>query len=431
VKGSARRQAAPPDDPTALPNGGRFPDPLRAINERLLIAGLREQAAADRLRQQLAFTAALSGSIGDGIYATDVAGGISFVNPAAERLLGGTEAALLGKDAHAAFHADCGDGRHGAAASCPLAEALRTGAAYRHSDERFTRQDGTLLPVECAVAPILLAGELVGTVVCFRDITERQQAAQDRARLDAVERQARALLEAQKEAFVAAVAHDLQSPITAIKGYAQLLQRQLQQPAKRDPASLRASLEQIEITSMRMSSLVRELLDVLQLQTGQTLDMQRRPTDLNVLTTEAVAVLTAQGGPHRVQVARTASDLIGVWDGDRIARALSNLLSNAAKYSPAGGTIHLMLGREEDANGRWAVLTVRDAGVGIPAADLPHVFDRFRRGSNVAGQIAGTGIGLASVKQIVEQHGGRITLRSREGHGTTVVVRLPLAAPDL
>jgi signal transduction histidine kinase len=77
------------------------------------------------------------------------------------------------------------------------------------------------------------------------------------------------------------------------------------------------------------------------------------------------------------------------------------------------------------------VLTVRDAGVGIPAADLPHVFDRFRRGSNVAGQIAGTGIGLASVKQIVEQHGGRITLRSREGHGTTVVVRLPLAAPDL
>src|SRR6185437_16290849 len=139
---------------------------------------------------------------------------------------------------------------------------------------------GTALPVECAVAPILLAGELVGTVVCFRDISERQQAARDRARLDAVEREARALLEAQKEAFVAAVAHDLQSPITAIKGYEQLLQRQLEQPAKRDPASLRGSLEQIEVTSMRMSSLVRELLDVLQLQTGQTLDLQRRPTDL-------------------------------------------------------------------------------------------------------------------------------------------------------
>jgi nitrogen-specific signal transduction histidine kinase len=73
--------------------------------------------------------------------------------------------------------------------------------------------------------------------------------------------------------------------------------------------------------------------------------------------------------------------------------------------------------------------TPRDAGGGIPAADLPHVFDRFRRGGTVPGQVAGTGIGLAGVKQIVEQHGGRITLESREGHGTTVAVRLPLAAP--
>lgn len=276
-----------------------------------------------------------------------------------------------------------------------------------------------------------MAGDRAGTVVSFRDITERQQAAQDRARLDAAERAARVLLEQQKEAFVAAVAHDLQSPITAIKGYAQLLQRQLQQPAGRDLVSLQSSLEQIEITSMRMSSLVRELLDVLQLQTGQTLDLQRRPTDLVAIMEDAVAVLTAQGGPHRVLIARTVADLIGAWDADRIARVLSNLLSNAAKYSPTGGTIRLTLGREEGDGGSWALLTVRDTGVGIPAADLPHVFDRFRRGSNVAGHIRGTGIGLASVKQIVEQHGGRITLRSREDRGTTVVVRLPLAAPDV
>lgn len=131
---------------------GLLHGPLRAVNERLLIAGLHEQAVADRLRQQLAFTAAMSGSISDGIYAVDIAGRISFVNPAAERLLGGMEATLLGQDAHAVLHAACAARQQHPAEPCPLAEALRGGAAYRHGDERFTRQDGTPLPVECSVA---------------------------------------------------------------------------------------------------------------------------------------------------------------------------------------------------------------------------------------------------------------------------------------
>jgi signal transduction histidine kinase len=101
---------------------------------------------------------------------------------------------------------------------------------------------------------------------------------------------------------------------------------------------------------------------------------------------------------------------------------VANLVSNAIKYSPNGGEVRVRLGCED----RCAVLSVQDQGVGIPAADLPRVFEQFHRAANVAGRFKGTGLGLAGARHIVEQHGGSISLESREGVGTTVTVRLPL-----
>jgi signal transduction histidine kinase len=106
---------------------------------------------------------------------------------------------------------------------------------------------------------------------------------------------------------------------------------------------------------------------------------------------------------------------------------LDNLLSNAIKYSPAGGPVLVTVAREQIDGGAYAVLAVQDHGVGIPAADLSHIFERFHRASNVQGRISGTGIGLASARQIVEQHGGDLTVRSTEGQGSVFTVLLPLA----
>jgi signal transduction histidine kinase len=121
-------------------------------------------------------------------------------------------------------------------------------------------------------------------------------------------------------------------------------------------------------------------------------------------------------------VSTTLTQLVGVLDAVRLARVLDNLLDNAVKYSPRGGTVEVTIAREDG----LAVLSVADHGEGIPAADLPHIFERYRRGRNVEGRIPGTGIGLAGVQRIVELHDGTISVDSQVGGGTTFTLRLPL-----
>jgi signal transduction histidine kinase len=140
---------------------------------------------------------------------------------------------------------------------------------------------------------------------------------------------------------------------------------------------------------------------------------------------EAAAAVRGTTG-HRLRVDAAADELRGLWGGRRLERAVTNLLSNATKYSPPGTEVAVTIAREDDVRGAWAVVSVRDRGIGIPAADLPHVFDRFRRGGNV-GRVPGAGVGLAGVRQIAEQHGGSVAVESREGAGSTFTLRLPLA----
>ena len=125
---------------------------------------------------------------------------------------------------------------------------------------------------------------------------------------------------------------------------------------------------------------------------------------------------------HGIQVEDSQPRLIGNWDAGRLERVLANVLGNAIKYSAAGRAIRVRVDQEDG----MAVLAVQDQGIGIPAADLPHVFERFHRAGNVSGRTPGTGLGLASARQIVEQHGGMIMVESQEGAGSTVTIRLPL-----
>jgi signal transduction histidine kinase len=122
----------------------------------------------------------------------------------------------------------------------------------------------------------------------------------------------------------------------------------------------------------------------------------------------------------------TDSEVIGDWDAVRLERAIANVLGNAFKYNSATGRVMVRIGIEEPPQGRVAFCAVTDEGIGIPEADVARIFERFARGSNVAGRITGSGVGLTIVRQIVEQHGGTISVTSAVGRGSTFTIRLPL-----
>ena len=242
------------------------------------------------------------------------------------------------------------------------------------------------------------------------------------------EQRARAMAEEAvrvRDQFLSTVSHDLKSPLTTIKGRVQLLRQRLSATPTPEGERLAADLSRIDQTAARMTRLIDELLDVARLQAGQPLALDPHPVDLAALVRRMVTEYQDVSRRHRIRVETPAPAVLGVFDPSRLERVLDNLLSNSIKYSPTGGDITVRL-REE---GDTAILEVRDRGLGIPAADLPHIFERFRRAGNV-GRASGTGLGLTGTRQIVEKHGGTIAVDSEEGAGTTVTVRLPLRAED-
>jgi signal transduction histidine kinase len=255
----------------------------------------------------------------------------------------------------------------------------------------------------------------------IRYAVERGRAEEERAARAAAE----AALQARDE-LLGVISHDLRSPLTTVRGMAQLLIRQITGGRPLAPEELLERLTGIEATARRMGELLDELLDATRLQAGHTLELNRAPTDLVALAQRAIDERRAALNRHNICLTTDEPAVIGDWDTTRLARVISNLLDNAIKYSPDEGAIVVTIARTEAERQRWAELSVQDHGIGIPATDLPHVFERFFRGTNVAGRIRGTGIGLAGAHQIVEQHGGTLSVESREGAGSTFTVRLPL-----
>jgi len=148
----------------------------RAVNEQLLIAGLREQELAEQLRRELAFTNAITSSLDEGLYALDRAGRFTMVNPAAERMLGWTEAELLGRGAIEVIHGQAAASARSMAEDSPLLAVMRSGTAARDENATWTRRDGSLFPIAYSAAPIVADGQVAGAVVAFRDMTEVRQA---------------------------------------------------------------------------------------------------------------------------------------------------------------------------------------------------------------------------------------------------------------
>lgn len=231
----------------------------------------------------------------------------------------------------------------------------------------------------------------------------------------------------QKEDFLASVYHDVQQPLTVILAQTQLLQRQVTRGEALPTDRLASRLAFVFKAATRMRGMTQDLLDASVQQSGRRLALLLARTELVALTRQAVIEHGLISDMHQILFEAEVPRLEATVDEMRVHRILANLLTNAIKYSPGGGEVRVSVRSVDGPDGKSAVLVVRDEGVGIPRADLPHVFERFHRGANVIGRFAGTGLGLASARELVELHGGSISVQSEEGKGSTFVVHLPLA----
>jgi signal transduction histidine kinase len=303
--------------------------------------------------------------------------------------------------------------------------------APEHIEEYTTEEIEVIRPIRRWLVrdsrPLYSAdGRLLGRLSGYSDVTEQRSAAAERERLLADEQQARAQAEAAlraRDEFLGTISHDLQNPLAAIRGSAQLLRRRAERGA--DTQAILELAESIETTAEQLGNQIHDLVDLTKLRAGESLSLVREQMDLAALVRVVLRAYARQFANHQLRL--EGDDAVpGEWDPVRIRRVIANLLMNASKYSPDGSTITARVYATDTSSGREAVLEVQDQGIGIPATDLPRLFERYMRGSNVEHSIAGTGLGLASARHIVELHGGRIDVVSEEGRGSTFTVLLPM-----
>ncbi len=221
--------------------------------------------------------------------------------------------------------------------------------------------------------------------------------------------------------FVANVSHELKTPLTSVRGFAQALL----EGAADTPETRKQAAEVIYNESSRMQRMVLDLLDLARLESG-TADLRMSAVDVHTLLNGVVEKFIPQadaaGITLQVEVSEDLPTLTG--DGDRLAQVFINLVDNSLKFSTADGRIIL----KAAVSGNEMLFEVQDTGRGISAEDINRIFDRFYQAdpSRPGGEKHGAGLGLAIVQEIVQAHGGRISVRSRAGHGSTIVLRLPL-----
>jgi PAS domain S-box-containing protein len=378
---------------------------------------LAKQRTAERDESESRYRA-LAEMCPDVMY-VNVAGKISYVNAAAVRFFGAKDPRdLLGRSP-----AELAAPESRARVAARAEQLKEIGQSLPAAPEEWLRLDGSRVPVEATAALVPWRGDR-GILVILRDISERRRAEEEKSQLLASERSARSAAERasrMKDEFLATLSHELRTPLTAILGWAQVLVS-----GRTTDAEMAQGLETIERNARAQTKLVEDLLDMSSIISGKLrLDMQRLSPISFVDAAIETILPTAEA--KRVRLERNLDPLAGPLRGDanRLQQVIWNLLTNAVKFTPEGGTIEVRLGRV----GSHLEITVADSGQGIPEEFLPYVFDRFRQAdATIRRKHSGLGIGLAIVKQLVDLHGGTVRVQSEgEGKGTTFVVSLPLA----
>ncbi|MEO1372775.1 MAG: ATP-binding protein [Cyanobacteria bacterium J06635_10] len=380
------------------------------------------KASLERLSRQ---SELILNSAGEGIYGLNPQGKLTFINPAAARMLGyGVEELIISianKDLdtyptyilpefphlsgdgfmHAILNHSKPDGTPYPWFENPIYATLETGAVQYITNDIFYRQDGTKFPVEYVSTPILEKNQIVGAVVIFKDITERQ------------------IVERMKNEFVSVVSHELRTPLTSIRSALGLLSHG---SLKNQPDKSQRMLEIAFDNTNRLVRLINDILDIERINSGKV-TMEKQHCNAADLMIQAVDEMRAMAERAEIKLALTSVEA-NLWvDPDRIVQTLTNLLSNAIKFSPPRSTVYLSAKLQDS----QILFQIKDQGRGIPEDKLETIFDRFQQvdASNSRNQ-GGTGLGLAICRSIVQQHGGKIWVESILGNSSTFYFTLPI-----
>ncbi len=384
-----------------------------SANDRALLASFADQAAIAvhnaRLYLQTAQEKrrldAILESSADGILIMNAANRIQRFNRALARITGWSAAEAVGRAHDEVFRwarREAGpDLAEAEVGGWPLAsQGVPSNAPTLYVEGDLMRQGGGYVAAGITYAPLFdREGRLVNIIANVRDITRFREA------------------EEVKSTFISIISHELKTPVSLIKGYAETLRRE---DAAWDPATIQDSLTVIVEEADRLADLIENLLDASRLQAG-ALKLNHAEVLVDQLAVRLVEKFKTQSEKHTLSAEFPADFPPVMGDEERLRQVLSNLLSNALKYSPGGKIV--VRGRVEP---QQVVVGVSDEGPGIAAADLPRVFDRFYRAdSDLTKRAKGAGLGLYLAKAVVEAHGGRIWAESTPGRGTTFSFSLP------
>ena len=383
----------------SLRDSGRLRDEIGAQNERLAEA------------------AAIVESTDDSITATTLDGTILSWNRASERLYGYTAAEMIGQRIHKIIEPE----RH------PVVDetlaAIARGELIDPHEATGVRKDGSIMPVALTVSLVRGADGIVrGISTIARDISDRRAAEAERDLLlrELAEQNERLReLDRMKDDFVASVSHELRTPLTSIRGYLELVREDGGLDEEQD-----RMLGIVDRNADRLLGLVTDLLFIAEVDAGK-LKLERHRVQLGDVAGESVEAASPHARVAEIELNLDADDQLVV-DGDRarLAQVFDNLISNAIKFTPAGGRIDVRVFRSDAA----AVVEVSDTGSGIPEDEREHLFERFFRTSGaIRAAVQGTGLGLAIVVAIAASHGGTVRCESAEGGGAKFLVSLPLA----
>jgi len=390
-----------------------------ALNQRIEALTreiLRRRRAEEAMEGQKELLRVTLASIGDAVIATDTQGCVTFMNPVAELHTGWGQAEAAGRPLAEIFVIVNEDTR--APVDSPVAEVLARGTIVGLANHTvLIRRDGTELPIDDCGAPIRSeSGKLLGVVLVFHDVEERRHLERQ------LQQEAHKLLQAdrRKDEFLAMLAHELRNPLAPLRNGIEVLRTSC---AGNGPVERVGAMMERQVH--HLSRLVDDLLDVSRFTRGK-IDLQRQPLSLRSVLERALEMVrpTIDARDHELTVTLPPKSLRVDADGARLSQVFVNLLTNAAKFTPPGGQIHVS-GRQEKKG--QAIVRVRDTGIGIAPDLLPAVFELFTQADRSLDRSqGGLGVGLTLVRALVELHGGSVEAHSAGAEqGSELIVRLP------